>query len=68
MVPGPVQAAVAVAYNDDEHVNVQRERYLARLSLMSDALKATRRRRPDARRSLLSLVLEGGPRRVGAGE
>ena len=28
MVPGPVQAAAALAYGDDEHVNVQRERYL----------------------------------------
>lgn len=38
MVPAPVQAAVAVAYNDDEHVNVQRERYRARLALMAEAL------------------------------
>jgi succinyldiaminopimelate transaminase len=39
MVPAPVQAAVAVAYNDDEHVNVQRERYRRRLAMMSDALR-----------------------------
>jgi succinyldiaminopimelate transaminase len=39
MVPGPVQAAVAVAYRDDEHVNVQRAIYRARLELMSDALE-----------------------------
>jgi succinyldiaminopimelate transaminase len=39
MVPAPVQAAVAVAYNDDEHVVRQRERYLARLMLMSGALR-----------------------------
>ena len=38
MVPAPVQAAVAVAYNDDEHVARQRERYWSRLSLMSGAL------------------------------
>ena len=38
MVPAPIQAAVALAYNDDEHVNVQRERYRARLQLMSGAL------------------------------
>ncbi len=31
MVPGPVQAAAAVAYNDDGHVDEQRARYLARL-------------------------------------
>ncbi|HVB51504.1 MAG TPA: aminotransferase class I/II-fold pyridoxal phosphate-dependent enzyme [Acidimicrobiales bacterium] len=40
MVPGPVQAAVALAYRDDEHVEVQRVRYLRRLELLSRALKA----------------------------
>ncbi len=40
MVPGPVQSAVALAYGDDEHVNVQREIYRARLELMADALGA----------------------------
>lgn len=39
MVPAPVQAAVAVAYNDDVHVDVQRERYRSRLNLMSAALR-----------------------------
>jgi succinyldiaminopimelate transaminase len=39
MVPGPVQAAVARAYDDDEHVEVQRKRYMARLELLSRALK-----------------------------
>ncbi|HEY5265762.1 MAG TPA: aminotransferase class I/II-fold pyridoxal phosphate-dependent enzyme [Acidimicrobiales bacterium] len=39
MVPGPVQAAVALAYGDDAHVEVQRERYLRRLELLSRALK-----------------------------
>jgi aspartate/methionine/tyrosine aminotransferase len=39
MVPGPVQAAVALAYGDDVHVEVQRKRYLARLELLSGALK-----------------------------
>jgi succinyldiaminopimelate transaminase len=38
MVAAPVQAAVAVAYNDDEHVNAQRERYRSRLSMLSEAL------------------------------
>ena len=33
MVPGPVQAAAAVALADDEHVADQRERYLERLRL-----------------------------------
>src|SRR5687768_7971956 len=31
MVPGPVQAAAAVAYADDAHVDEQRARYLGRL-------------------------------------
>jgi len=39
MVPGPVQAAVALAYGDDAHVEVQRKRYLTRLELLSGALK-----------------------------
>jgi succinyldiaminopimelate transaminase len=40
MVPGPVQAAAALAYNDDEHVTLQRSRYLSRLELLSQALKS----------------------------
>jgi succinyldiaminopimelate transaminase len=39
MVPGPVQDAVALAYGDDAHVKVQRERYLARLERLSSALE-----------------------------
>jgi aspartate/methionine/tyrosine aminotransferase len=39
MVPGPVQAAVALAYGDDAHVVEQRARYLRRLELLSRALK-----------------------------
>jgi succinyldiaminopimelate transaminase len=38
MVPGPVQSAVALAYGDDAHVEVQRERYRSRLELLADAL------------------------------
>jgi len=41
MVPGPVQAAVAAAYDDDDHVVIQRQRYLGRLELLSKALSAT---------------------------
>ncbi|HVA53240.1 MAG TPA: aminotransferase class I/II-fold pyridoxal phosphate-dependent enzyme [Acidimicrobiales bacterium] len=39
MAPGPVQAAAALAFADDEHVDTQRERYRRRLELLSDALK-----------------------------
>ncbi len=38
MVPGPVQAAVAVAYDDDLHVEKQRAVYLARLNKLALAL------------------------------
>ena len=38
MVPGPVQAAAAVALADDAHVNVQRERYRERLAYFRDVL------------------------------
>ncbi len=38
MVPGPTQAAAAVAFDDDAHVEVQRQRYLARLDLMATVL------------------------------
>ncbi len=37
MVPGPVQAAGAVAYDDDMHVDEQRVRYHQRLVQMADA-------------------------------
>ena len=39
MVPGPVQAAGVVALDDDEHVTVQRERYLGRLRLLADVFE-----------------------------
>ncbi len=38
MVPGPVQAAAVVAYNDDAHVDVQRQIYLRRLQTLVDML------------------------------
>ena len=38
MVPGPVQAAAAVALADDAHVDQQRARYRERLELMVDVL------------------------------
>jgi succinyldiaminopimelate transaminase len=39
MVPGPVQAAAAVALDDDDHVVAQRARYRARLDLLAGALE-----------------------------
>ncbi|HEX3794614.1 MAG TPA: aminotransferase class I/II-fold pyridoxal phosphate-dependent enzyme [Acidimicrobiales bacterium] len=38
MVPGPAQAAGAVALADDDHVVAQRERYLERLTFLAEAL------------------------------
>jgi succinyldiaminopimelate transaminase len=38
MVPGPAQAAGVVALDDDEHVQVQRDRYRRRLERMSSVL------------------------------
>ena len=40
MVPGPVQAAAAVALGDDEHVDAQRARYLERMTRMAEILTA----------------------------
>jgi aspartate/methionine/tyrosine aminotransferase len=40
MVPGPVQAAAVVALGDDEHVEVQRRRYLARIDAARGAFAA----------------------------
>ncbi len=39
MVPGPIQAAGAVAYADDAHVEEQRQRYFHRLQVMLPALQ-----------------------------
>ena len=39
MVPGPVQAAGAVAYGDDQHVDEQRGRYRARMERLAEALR-----------------------------
>ncbi len=43
MVPGPVQAAAIVALDDDEHVDVQRDRYLSRLERLATVLSPTGR-------------------------
>jgi len=42
MVPGPAQAAGAVALSDDEHVEAQRGRYHERLTFMADVLGSVR--------------------------
>jgi succinyldiaminopimelate transaminase len=40
MVPAPVQAAMAAALRDEEHVAAQRERYAARRAVLREALVA----------------------------
>jgi len=40
MVPGPVQAAAIAAWDDQTHVEVQRDVYRARLTMMRDLLAA----------------------------
>jgi succinyldiaminopimelate transaminase len=40
MPPGPVQSAAVIALDDDEHVEAQRTRYLARLQRLQQVLKA----------------------------
>lgn len=40
MVPGPVQAAAVVAWEDQTHVEVQRERYAGRLRRLADAFES----------------------------
>ncbi|MDN5570013.1 MAG: succinyldiaminopimelate transaminase [Propionibacteriaceae bacterium] len=42
MVPGPVQAAAAALLGDHDHVEAQRERYLARRRVLRPALEAAR--------------------------
>ena len=38
MVPGPVQAGAVVAFDDDAHVDAQRERYRSRLAYLAGVL------------------------------
>ena len=38
MVPGPVQAAAALAFDDDAHVDEQRDRYRQRLAFLARVL------------------------------
>ncbi|MGH9118856.1 MAG: aminotransferase class I/II-fold pyridoxal phosphate-dependent enzyme [Acidimicrobiales bacterium] len=40
LVPGPVQAAAAVAFGDDDHVEAQRGRYRARLQRLRQVIEA----------------------------
>ena len=50
MVPGPAQAAGAVALADDQHVAEQRDRYLGRLRRMAEVLRRCQGSRSRCRR------------------
>ncbi|MDO5066178.1 MAG: succinyldiaminopimelate transaminase [Propionibacteriaceae bacterium] len=52
MVPGPIQAALIAMLGDQEHVNLQRERYLARRAVLRPALEAAGFRIDDSQGSL----------------
>jgi len=52
LVPSPVQAAMVAALDDDEHVEVQRERYRRRRRLLRDALMASGFRIDDSQAGL----------------
>lgn len=61
MVPGPVQAAAAVAWGDDVHVDEQRARYRSRLRAMAAALaEAGIAARPPAGAFYLWVPAPGG--------
>ena len=78
MVPGPVQAAGVAALDDDEHVDVQRDRYRRRLERLGrrcsawsgvDVAAARRRLLPVVRRRRrLGVRRAAGPRGRRAGE
>jgi succinyldiaminopimelate transaminase len=40
MVPGPVQAAAVAAWSDQDHVEVQRQRYVDRLGILAEIVAA----------------------------
>jgi succinyldiaminopimelate transaminase len=61
MVPAPVQVAMVAALDDDAHVEQQRQRYLARRSILSDALTAAGFRIDHSEASLYLWATRGEP-------
>ncbi len=61
MVPTPVQAATRVALDDDGHIEHQRQRYLARRSLLRSALEAAGLRIDHSEASLYLWVTRDEP-------
>lgn len=61
MVPGPIQAALTAVLADQEHVEEQRRRYLARRAVLRPALEAAGFRVDDSEGSLYLWVTRGEP-------
>lgn len=61
MVPGPIQAALTAVLADQEHVEEQRRRYLARRAVLRLALEAAGFRVDDSEGSLYLWVTRGEP-------
>lgn len=61
IVPAPVQAAAAVAYNDDTHALEQRDRYAARREVLLPALEAWGFRVDDSEAGLYLWATAGEP-------
>jgi succinyldiaminopimelate transaminase len=59
IVPAPLQSAMVVALGDDGHVDVQRELYRERRSILKDALEAARFRIDRSEAGLYLWVTEG---------
>ena len=59
MVPAPVQAAMIAALNDDAHVSVQRERYVARRAILKPALESAGFRIDNSEAGLYLWATEG---------
>ncbi len=59
MVPSPIQAAMIAALGDQDHVAVQRERYLRRRTVLSEALLAAGFRIDDSEGSLYLWATRG---------
>lgn len=61
IVPAPVQAAMAAALADEEHVGVQRARYAARREALAGALTAAGFTIDDSEAGLYLWVTDGNP-------
>jgi aspartate/methionine/tyrosine aminotransferase len=61
MVPGPVQAAMAAALDDDEHVAVQRRRYAGRRDRLRSAVASAGFRVEHSAGSIYLWVTRGEP-------